>query len=143
MLSSALAAPKGMYASANAAVPARESDRRMDCCITQKLVLINTALPGKSCSVLVRGRFKFWLMDGFSTFLNSTPSNYSKRTNKRKDHGINNLFIPASVNDNHSEKAGSLLHYRPRGILVLANHLALVLKSVQLAVDSKTAPYPI
>ena len=59
-----------------------------------------------------------------------------------KDHEINNFFIPASVNDNHSEKAGSLLHYRPRGILVLANHLALVLKSMQQAGDSKVSPLP-
>jgi len=66
----------------------------------------------------------------------TTSSNYSKRTNKRKDHEINNLFIPASVNDNYPEKVGSLLHYRPRVYSNPANHLASALKGVQQAGDS-------
>ena len=143
MASSALAAPNGIYAIARAAVLTRESDRRMDLCITQKLVSVNTSFPGKSRNVLVNGRFKIWLMDGFSTFLNSTLSNNSKRTSKRKDHEINNLFIPASVNDNHSEKVGSFRGHRPRVISNPLDPLASALKSVQLAVDSMVFPYPI
>ncbi len=71
------------------------------------------------------------------------PSNNSKRTNKRKDHEINNLFIPASVNDNYSAKVGSLLHYRPRGISVPDSHLALALKGMQQVGDSQVSPYPV
>jgi len=112
----------------------------MDLCITQKLVSVNTSFPGKSRNVLVNGRFKIWLMDGFSTFLNSTLSNNSKKTNKRKDHEINNLFIPASVNDNHSEKVGSLLHYRPRVYSTPVNHLASAFKGMQQAGDSMVIP---
>jgi len=87
----------------------------MDLCITQKLALTITPLPGKSCSVPLSGQFKFWLIDDFSTFSNSTPSKNSKKTNKRKDHEINNLFMPASVNDNYSAKVGSLLYYLATG----------------------------
>jgi len=70
----------------------------------------------------------------------ATPSNYSKRTNKRKNYEINNLFIPASVNDKHSAKVGSFLRHRPRVISNLASHLASALKGVQQFGDSKVSP---
>ena len=70
----------------------------------------------------------------------TTSSNYSKRTNKRKDHEINNLFIPASVNDNYPAKVGSFLRHRPRVISNLASHLASALKGVQQFGDSKVSP---
>jgi hypothetical protein len=72
-----------------------------------------------------------------------TPSNNSKRTNERKDYEINNLFTLASVNDNHSEKVGSLLHCRPWVISNLTSHLALALKGVQQVGDNKVSPHPI
>jgi len=69
-----------------------------------------------------------------------TPSSNSKRTNKGKDRGIDNLFTSASVNDNHSAKVGSFWRHRPRVISNLASHLASAFKGMQQAGDSKVSP---
>jgi hypothetical protein len=126
-------------ASARAVALARESDRRKKCCITQKLVLISTPLPGKPRSVLVKGRFKFWLMDGLAIPHTVAPSSNSKK-NKGRNREINIHFIPALVNDNYSAKIGPFSCCRPRVISNLANHLASAFKGMQQAADSTVIP---